>query len=650
MSQPGTFIHPGVPRIDGEPLLSIDDLQTYFHTDEGEVKAVDGVTLAVEEGKTLGIVGESGSGKSVTAFSIMRLIPEEQGRIVGGHITWRGKGEAVGLESIPIEQMPRYRGAEIAMIFQEPMTSLNPVFKCGWQIAEAITQHTDAGWDEARRRAIELLTEVGIDKPEKRMNQYPHELSGGMKQRVMIAMALACDPRLLICDEPTTALDVTIQQQILDLIGKLQRERNMAVLFITHDLGVVAEITDFVVVMCPGETLRLLDSGDDGKDSAGFDRGGHIVEFGSVTDIFNNPQHPYTKGLIACRPTLKTCSKRLPTISDFIQAEKQGMTLDPTDPYLEIDYPGRATVSREEMRGFGEPLIELKGIRTWFPIQSGIWQRAIDWDRAVDDVDLTIPRGRTVGLVGESGCGKTTLGRTILQLVRPREGQVFFEGRDLTTLSRKELRPLRRRLQIIFQDPYSSLNPRLTVEDTLVEPMTLHGLYENTQGRRDRAVWLMERVGLKADHLYRYPHEFSGGQRQRICIARTLASEPEFIVCDESVSALDVSIQAEVINLLLDLQDEMGLTYLFITHDLSVVKYVSDVVVVMSSSRVMADLYEGEERERIVQEARGGHIVEMKPPDELYRNPEHPYTRKLLAAIPAGDPQQIRRRRKAAEA
>ncbi len=648
MSQP--FIHSSVVQPDTRPLLSIDNLKTYFHTEEGRVKAVDGVTLAVEEGKTLGIVGESGSGKSVTALSVTRLIPEEQGRIVGGHITWRGKNEEVDLGSIPIEEMPRYRGAEIAMIFQEPMTSLNPVFKCGWQIAEAITQHTSTGWDAARKRAIELLVEVGIDKPEKRMNQYPHELSGGMKQRVMIAMALACDPKLLICDEPTTALDVTIQQQILRLIARLQRERNMAVLFITHDLGVVAEITDFVAVMCPGETLRMLHGQVEGEDDGdNFDRGGHIVEFGSVTDIFTNPQHPYTKGLIACRPSLKTRSRRLPTINDFLRAESEGMTLDPTDPTLEIDYPGRATVSREDMPGFKETLIEVKGVRTWFPIQSGIWQRALDWDRAVDGVDLTIPRGMTIGLVGESGCGKTTLGRTILQLVRPREGQVLFEGRDLTTLSRTELRPLRRRLQIIFQDPYSSLNPRLTIEDAIVEPMALHGLYGDTKGRRERAVWLMERVGLKPDHLYRYPHEFSGGQRQRICIARTLASEPEFIVCDESVSALDVSIQAEVINLLLDLQDEMGLTYLFITHDLSVVKYVSDVVVVMSSSRVMADLYEGEEREKILREARGGHIVEMKHPDELYRNPEHPYTRKLLAAIPAGDPEQASRK-KAAEA
>jgi len=620
-----------------EPLLNIQGLKTYFHTESGIVKAVDGISLAVEEGKTLGIVGESGSGKSVTAYSIVRLIPESQGGIVEGSVTWRGKQATTDLASVPIEEMPRYRGNEIAMIFQEPMTSLNPVFKCGWQVAESIRTHQDVSWNAAWQRGTELLDEVGIPLPDKRMNQYPHELSGGMKQRVMIAIALACNPKLLICDEPTTALDVTIQKQILDLIKRLQRERGMAVLFITHDLAVVAEVTDSVVVMCPGETLRNCIRGTPLEGSADADRGGHIVEFGSVQDIFRNPQHPYTKGLIACRPTLETRAERLPTISDFIRAEKRGLDINPNDPNLSLDYPGKARKRRENMIGFGNTLLEMKGVRTWFPIQEGVLQRTVDYIKAVDDVDLVVPRGKTIGLVGESGCGKTTLGRTILRLVEPRSGSIRYDGIELTTLNRQELRAYRRKIQIIFQDPYSSLNPRLSVEETIVDPMRLHRLYASDTERRDRAVWLMEKVGLKPEHLSRYPHEFSGGQRQRICIARTLAVEPEFIVCDESVSALDVSIQAGVINLLLDLQDEFGLTYIFISHDLAVVRYVSDVVAVMASNTVMANLYPEPERTRLLEENRGGHIVEIKPAVQIYENPEHPYTRKLIAAIPRGE-------------
>jgi peptide/nickel transport system ATP-binding protein len=620
------------------PLLSIDNLCTYFHTETGEVRAVDGVTLEVQEGETLGIVGESGSGKSVTAFSILRLIPEGIGGIVGGSIQWRGRGLPVDLASVPIEQMRRYRGDDIAMIFQEPMTSLNPVLKCGWQVAEAIIAHTGASKSDAWDQATQLLDEVGIPLPAKRMDQYPHELSGGMKQRVMIAMALACDPKLLICDEPTTALDVTIQRQILDLIRDLQRERGMAVLFITHDLGVIAEITDQVAVMCPGETLRQFYRGTDRESSPDFARGGHIVEAGSVRNIFRNPKHPYTKGLIACRPTLETRSDRLPTIDDFVRAERAGIVIDAADPTLDLDYPGRAKTRRQDMPGYGEPLLEVKGLRTWFPIREGLFQRTVDWVKAVDDVDLTVPRGQTIGLVGESGCGKTTLGRTVLRLEEPREGSIRYDGKELTELGVGGLREMRRKIQIIFQDPYSSLNPRLSVAEAITEPMRVHGLYGDGAGRQSRAEQLMKMVGLTAEHLNRYPHEFSGGQRQRICIARTLAVEPEFIVCDESVSALDVSIQAGVINLLLDLQDELGLTYIFISHDLSVVKFVADMVAVMCTDAVMADLFEGDEREHLLKRNRGGHIVEYKTPDALYANPEHPYTQKLLAAIPSGDP------------
>jgi peptide/nickel transport system ATP-binding protein len=341
--------------------------------------------------------------------------------------------------------------------------------------------------------------------------------------------------------------------------------------------------------------------------------------------------------LIACRPTLQTRAERLPTISDFIRAERAGKKIDPNDPDLSLDYPGKATKRRENMLGYGNKVLEIKGLKTWFPIQEGVLQRTVDWVKAVDDVDLVVPRGKTIGLVGESGCGKTTLGRTILRLVEPQEGSIIYDDVELTTLNRKDMRGYRRKIQIIFQDPYSSLNPRLSIEETIVSPMRLHNLYSNESERVDRAVFLLERVGLKSEFLSRYPHEFSGGQRQRICVARTLAVEPEFIVCDESVSALDVSIQAGVINMLLDLQDDFGLTYIFISHDLAVVRYVSDVVAVMCSNAVMADLYPPAERDRLLKEGRGGHIVEMKSANEIYENPEHPYTKKLIAAIPKGE-------------
>lgn len=626
----GTVIHDSVKdEIVTHPLLDIANLKTYFHTDNGVVKAVDDISLRIGEGETLGVVGESGSGKSMTAYSMLKLLPSQTGRIEGGRIQWRGEdGLDKDLTRLSESELRKIRGGDIAMIFQEPMTSLNPVFTCGSQVVEALTLHLGMTKSEAWKRTVELFDEVGIPEPATRVKQYPFELSGGMKQRVMIAMALACNPRMLICDEPTTALDVTIQKQIIDLIKDVQDKRRMAVLFITHDLGVVAEVTDKVAVMF----------------------GGKIVEYGRVLDIFANPQHPYTKGLLACRPRLTTKAERLPTVEDFIDADKKGIELDPTDPNLEIPGKKRPEKRREQMDGFDSPLIKIEGLKTYFPIKKGVFRSTVGHVKAVDDVTLTVKKGRTIGLVGESGCGKTTLGRTILRLIEPTEGRVWYGDKEITGMPSAELRAMRRKMQIIFQDPFSSLNPRMTIGAAIMEPMQVHGLQGNRRGREDRAAWLLEKVGLPADHLKRYPHEFSGGQRQRIGIARTLAVEPEFIVCDESVSALDVSVQAGVLNLLMDLQDEFGLTYIFISHDLSVVKFISDDIAVMCPGATLRELWEEGKREGVREEdfGRGGHIVEYATSDEIYQNPQHSYTRRLMEAIPDPDIEDIRKRVEAA--
>ncbi|MBV6515514.1 MAG: Glutathione import ATP-binding protein GsiA [Planctomycetes bacterium] len=619
-------IHDSVKdEIVAHPLLEIHDLKTYFHTDNGVVKAIDGISLKVGQGETLGVVGESGSGKSMTAYSMLKLLPSQAGRIEGGQIKWRSEeGDDLDLAKLSEAELRKIRGGDIAMIFQEPMTSLNPVFTCGSQVVEALRLHLGMSKDEAWKRTVELFDEVGIPKPEVRVKQYPFELSGGMKQRVMIAMALACNPRMLIADEPTTALDVTIQKQILELIRKLQRDRRMAVIYITHDLGVVAEVTDKVAVMYRGK----------------------IVEYGRVLDIFANPQHPYTKGLIACRPKLTTKAERLPTIQDFMEADDRGIKLDPSDPKLEFGATRMIKKRREQMPDFGRPLLEIKNLKQYFPIKKGVLRRTVGHVKAVDDVTLTVCKGKTVGLVGESGCGKTTLGRTILRLIEPTSGQVLYDGRDVTAMSHAELRQMRRKMQIIFQDPYSSLNPRMTVGAAIMEPMMVHGLFKSRREREERAVYLLEKVGMLADHLKRYPHEFSGGQRQRIGIARTLAVEPEFIVCDESVSALDVSVQAGVLNLLLDLQDEFGLTYIFISHDLSVVKFISDEVAVMCPGPTLKELWEEGKQDgiNVSDFDRGGHIVEYATSDEIYANPRHAYTKRLTEAIPSSDLEEIKRR------
>jgi peptide/nickel transport system ATP-binding protein len=601
-------------------LLDIQDLRTYFHTDEGVVKAVDDISLRLEEGHTLGIVGESGSGKSVTSLSIMGLLAGSA-RIESGRIAFLGR-DMVGL---PEREMRKIRGGNISMIFQEPMTSLNPVFTTGSQVVEAIMLHQKVSLAEARQQTIALFDEVGIPDPESRVDDYPHQMSGGQRQRVMIAMALCCNPKILIADEPTTALDVTIQKQILDMIRQLRDKRGMSIMFITHDLGVIAEIADDVAVMFQGK----------------------VVEYGDVEQIFSAPQHAYTKGLLACRPRFDTPYRRLPTVSDFMEirgpdgqreliekqvddAKKQqlmttgrGRLLHPGSrsiPALKSPEGACPKIDAMVLPEGTKPLLEVRDLRVYFPVRRGLFQRVVGTIKAVDGIDFTVYRGQTLGLVGESGCGKTTTGRAILRLIEPTGGEVHYHGRDMAALRRSALRKMRRHLQIIFQDPYGSLNPRMTVESALIEPMRLHAIGTSRQDCLDRAVALLEEVDLEAAHLRRYPHEFSGGQRQRICIARALTVEPEFMVCDESVSALDVSVQAQVLNLMKDLQERRELTYIFISHDLSVVKFMSDMMAVMNE----------------------GKIVEFGPSETIYANPQRDYTQKLIEATPNDDIEHIR--------
>ncbi|MGY8770991.1 MAG: ABC transporter ATP-binding protein [Pirellulales bacterium] len=604
------------------PLLKIDNLKTHFHTEEGVVKAVDDICLELDEGSTLGIVGESGSGKSVTSLSIMQLLATSA-KIEGGSISFLGKD----LVRLPEPELRSIRGKEISMIFQEPMTSLNPVFTVGSQVMEALLIHQKITKKEARQRTIELFDEVGIPDAATRVDSYPHQMSGGQKQRVMIAMALSCNPKLLIADEPTTALDVTIQAQILDILRELRDKRGMSILFITHDLGVIAEIADNVAVMYRGK----------------------IVEYGDVVSIFENPKHAYTRGLLACRPRLDTKYKLLPTVDDFMESitvdnevqviEKtlddnridqlmthgRGRLLHPIPLLDEMGHPWKHADHAEDTKTVDEevsPLLTVKGLKVHFPIRKGVFSRISGHVKAVDGIDFDVYRGQTLGLVGESGCGKTTTGRAILRLIEPTAGHVSYDGIDLKSLRGGSLRAIRKRMQIIFQDPYGSLNPRMTVEAAICEPMVIQRIGGSKNDRRNRAAALLEEVGLSGDHLRRYPHEFSGGQRQRVCIARALAVEPEFIICDESVSALDVSVQAQVLNLLKDLQEKRKLTYIFISHDLSVVKFMADMMAVMNE----------------------GEIIEFGPSEAIYANPSEEYTKRLIEATPRDDLEHIRQR------
>jgi len=565
------------------PLIEIKDLCINF----GAQETIKHLSYSINEGETLGVVGESGSGKSLTSLCVIGLL-HPAAKVISGEILFHHNGKTVDLLQLNENEMRKLRGNEIAMIFQEPMTSLNPVIKCGEQVAEALRLHKKLSNKQAKERTIELFKEVQLPRPDSMYESYPHQISGGQKQRVMIAMAMSCEPRLLIADEPTTALDVTVQKTILELIRSLQTKHNMSVVFITHDLGVVAEVANEVVVMKNGEK----------------------VESGTTQQLFESPKHPYTKGLLACRPPIDFRMKQLPIVEDFLALDQ---TVDSFIQQLKISETEQRTTLQKVLKQ--DKIIEVTNLNTHFPIQKGILRRTVDHVKAVNDVTFHVHKGETLGLVGESGCGKTTLGRSILRLVEPTSGSVKYNGEELITLNASEMRMKRKDLQIIFQDPYSSLNPRMKIGKAILEPMQVHHIENTNSIRKEKVIDLMETVGLRADQYDRYPHEFSGGQRQRVCIARALAMNPKFIICDESVSALDVSVQAQVLNLLNNLKDKFSFTYIFISHDLSVVKYMSDRMIVMKE----------------------GRIEEMGIADEIYQNPKSEYTQRLIEAIPRVD-------------
>ncbi|MCX6244522.1 MAG: ABC transporter ATP-binding protein [Bacteroidetes bacterium] len=571
--------------MDTENILEINHLSVVFHREGETTAAVDDVSFSVRKGEILGIVGESGSGKSVTALSILRLVPSPEGEFTGGEILYRSNyGTEHSLLSLTERQMQDFRGKEIGIIFQEPMTSLNPVLTCGFQVAETIRKHLGAGKQDAKKQTLEWFREVKLPRPEEIWKSYPHQLSGGQKQRVMIAMAMACNPGLLIADEPTTALDVTVQKTILELMKELQARHGMSILFITHDLALISGFAGRVLVMYKGRA----------------------VETGKTETVFSSPSHPYTAGLLSCRPPARQRLKILPTIGEFMES---GINSRPV-PEIET-----AEERRERHRQLysAPPLLEVRELETVFPSHYSFFGKPDRFVQAVSKVSFKVYPGETLGIVGESGCGKTTLGRSILRLIESRSGQILFDGREISRMSQAELRSFRQEFQIIFQDPYSSLNPRLTAGAAIMEPMIIQKKYRGSKERKLRAMELLEMVGLTGEHFYRYPHEFSGGQRQRVCIARTLAVNPRLIVCDESVSALDVSVQAQILNLLNRLKNEFGFTYLFISHDLSVVWFMSDRLIVM----------------------KNGKIEEMGDADSIYSAPESEYTWSLLDAVPS---------------
>ena len=571
----------------GYPLLQIKNLSIDFVTESGSTAAVKNISFEINSGETVAIVGESGSGKTVTSLSVLQLLPSPPAQYKSGEILFSEDGNTqLNLLNLEEKHLRKIRGNKISMIFQEPMTSLNPMKTCGSQVIEAMRVHQNISQKQAREKAIELFKQVKLPDTAAMLNRYPHQISGGQKQRIMIAMAMSCQPSLLIADEPTTALDVTVQKTILQLIKELQVNQNMSVIYITHDLGLVAEIADKVIVMYRG----------------------NIVEYGGIRDIFIKPQHPYTKALLSCRPTANSKGKRLPIISDFLSEE------------INVSEKNRFFQNRnEEIKNgyiqqieFNLPLLKVENLKVYFPVKKNFMGKILKEFKAVDDVSFVVNKGETLGLVGESGCGKTTLGRALIRLIPPTSGNILFSGKNIAHIPDEQLRKMRKDIQIIFQDPFGSLNPRLTIGQAINEPMKIHQILPTEKQRKEKIIELMEKVDLNPEYFNRYPHEFSGGQRQRICIARALGLNPDFIICDESVSALDVSVQAQVLNLLNDLKEELGFTCIFISHDLGVVHYISNRIMVMNK----------------------GKIEETGIADEIYYHPKKEYTQKLISSIP----------------